>query len=126
MPVLKTEIVVPDKIFSPGDLVSFEVRVTNLHEFTVYVEPVVHIATGSFDQKAITPEGSASWPASFTMTEGSATIKVDTWAESFDFGWRKVSVTKFTVKTDGAGGAGFLPGLLATAGLLGIVILGRK
>ncbi|KKN52949.1 hypothetical protein LCGC14_0607500 [marine sediment metagenome] len=128
MTVLKTEIIVPDKVLEPGDLVSFDVRVTSLHEFTLYVEPIARIPDKVFPhfEESIPPGGSFSWPASFTMPEGSVTIKVDTWAESFDFEWRKVSVTNLTVKTGEVGAARFLPGLLATAGILGIVILGRK
>ena len=131
MAATKIEIVMPDEAFEPGALVSFEIVVTSLHEFTLDCEPVVRLGDKgiSFNEKTITPGGTATWPASIIMPEGSVTIKAESWCASYDFDWRKDSTAQLTIKPGQvAGTSGGFPigGLVALLGILGIVILGRE
>lgn len=130
MAATKIEIVIPNVAFEPGDLVSFEIVVTNKQQFVVYVEPVVPVTGATFAEQTIPEGGSASWPASFIMPDGSITIIAESWLESYpDFIWHKDSVAKFTIKPGqlaGTGGGGFPLGLLVAGGLLGVVVLAGK
>lgn len=102
----------------PGDSASLVVAVTNISEFTIYVEPVVRVNGEGLphNEKTITPGQEVTWTSIFVMPE-KLKVTAESWLESYEVDWHRDAITTYSK------GVSIMP-LLAGGLLAGVVILG--